>query len=937
MSGSIVLRGVRVHNLRNINVKIPHRKLVIITGVSGSGKSSLAFDTLYAEGQRRYVESFSAYARQFLERMDKPDVDFVEGMLPAIAIERKNPIQNRRSTVGTVTEINDYLRLLFARAGRTFCERCKRPVKADSAQRIVDQVLALPEGARFAVAFPFDTAGLGLEEALSRLAQEGFVRLMVGDEFVELARKPRLSRDALKSALVVVDRLVVGKGIRDRLADSVETALRSGGGRIVIRLVGPPSRDLRFSDRFECAPCGIEYARPEPLLFSFNSPLGACPRCQGFGHTIEMDMDAVIPDKSKTLDEGAVAPWTCGVYQWWLKELRRFASRYRIRLDVPFKDLSARARRLVIAGTPEMDGVRGFFRWLEERKYKMHVRVFLSRYRAYVPCAECGTRRLKQAALNVRVGGRDIAQVCALTAEDALRFFESLKLDAPDVGGAPDVGRAPEAGAAPLLLNEIRKRLDYMVRVGAGYLTLDRMCRTLSGGEMQRVCLTTALGSSLVNTLYVLDEPTIGLHPRDTGRLIDSLKRLRDLGNTVVVVEHDREMMKSGDMLIDLGPGAGERGGRVVYSGPVGRIAAADGSLTARYLKGALRIETPCERRAPGRACLVLKGARENNLKDIDVTIPLGLFVCVTGVSGSGKSSLVEGTLYGAVKRRKGRYGVPVGRHRSLSGASRIDDVVLVDQSPIGRTPRSNPVSYVEAYSPIRALFAATPQARRRGLRPGHFSFNVPGGRCDRCEGHGWIKLDMQFLADVYVTCEACQGKRFQPGVMDVYYKGRNIHDVLDMTVSQAIKFFAETRAVTRALKPLADTGLGYLRLGQPATTLSGGEAQRLKLAAYLAAAPAGSARKKQRLLFLFDEPTTGLHFDDIAKLLACFRSLLDAGHSVVVIEHNLDVIKCADHVIDLGPEGGEQGGCVVAAGAPEEIARNPNSHTGFHLRKVLE
>ena len=917
---AIRARGVRVHNLKNIDVDIPRGRFVAVTGVSGSGKSSLALDTLYAEGQRRYVESFSTYARQFLERMDKPDVDSIENIPPAIAIEQKNPVKNRRSTVGTATELNDYLRLLFAQVGHVFCPDCASEMEAHSVSAAVQQVLALPKGSRFMVDFPLRLSRkLTAKEQLGRLSEMGFVRLWVSGRVVDITAPdaPELPSEA--EVEVVVDRLLAAPKSKQRLGEAVETCYRLGHGRCVVRAVDGDT--LRFSSELRCPECERGFPPLAPQLFSFNSPLGACENCTGYGATIDVDMQRIVPDPRLSLRQGTIAPWTTDSTQECLDQLLEGAPEAGIPTDVPWEKLTARQRRAVYAGTEHFYGVRDFFDWLENKKYKLHVRVLLSRYRRYVTCPACSGTRLCPEALAVKVSGKNIAEISAMTTAKAHQFFHN------EIEISPYEQKVTET-----VLDELRARLDYLVRIGLGYITLDRHTRTLSGGEMQRVNLATSLGSALVNTLYILDEPSVGLHARDNERLIGIVKSLRDRGNTVIVVEHDRDMIQSADHVIDLGPGAGEQGGEVVYTGPVVGLAECEGSVTGAYLRGETSIPLPEKRRSPGRDRILLKGCRQHNLKNIDVDFPIGLFTCVTGVSGSGKSTLVENTLYGAIKRRKpGGYAEEVGRHRRITGVDLIDDAVLVDQRPIGTTPRSNPATYTKVYGYIRRLFADTKEARVRALGPGAFSFNTPGGRCAHCDGAGSMRVDMQFLADVYVTCEHCGGRRFRKDILDIKHRGLSIHDVLELTVEQAMRFFLDVRTIVERLRLLYKTGLGYIKLGQPANTLSGGEAQRLKLASYMA------ATTKERLLLMFDEPTVGLHFDDIRKLLSCFQSLVEAGHTVLVVEHNLDVIKCADRVIDLGPEEGERGGQVVVAGTPEEVAACERSYTGRYLRQVLK
>ncbi|HEX8653555.1 MAG TPA: excinuclease ABC subunit UvrA [Pyrinomonadaceae bacterium] len=946
---AIEVRGARVNNLKNISFSIPVGHLTVVTGVSGSGKSSLAFDTIYAEGQRRYVESLSAYARQFLERMDKPDVDEVRGIAPAIAIRQKNSTRNPRSTVATQTEVYDYLRLLYARIGITYCRVCGRVVERDSPESAALAVIdALPEGTRFYVLFPAE-AGLSLEtngdgkngtrrskskkvestrKVTSRqsvtahvmsLMQRGFTRLYADGETIELRTPDDYTREDFDNVYVLVDRLTLrGAEIRERLVDSLEICFQEGHGVAIIETAEDEKRRLRFSERFECKNDRTVYAQPEPRLFSFNNPFGACPTCQGFGNIIGLDLDLVIPNPGLTLNEGAIEPWTKPQHDWARAELRRFCKSEGISMDVPFNELSRAEQRAIVEGKGKWEGVRGFFAWLETKKYKLHVRVFLSKYRGYTLCPDCQGGRLRQEARDVRVGGRTLPQVSALSIKDAAAFFDNLELS------------TEQAAIADRVLHEVRRRLRFLVDVGLDYLTLDRLASTLSGGEAQRIQLATNLGSSLVGALYVLDEPSIGLHPRDSERLIRLLHNLRDIGNTVLVVEHDAEMMRAADHILDIGPAAGELGGRVIYEGDFKGLLKDSLSLTARYLRGEVEIKEPRQRRAPHKKRLQLHHAAEHNLKNIDVDVPLEMLVCVTGVSGSGKSTLIHDCIYAGLKKQRGDWQGHVGAFKELAGGQYVDDVILVDQSPIGRTPRSNPVTYIKVYDGIREAFSQTREAQARGFDPSFFSFNVPGGRCEVCQGDGTVTVEMQFLADVELVCEECKGTRFKPQILDVRYRGKNINDVLSMTVREAMTFFREVPKITNRLRVLDDVGLGYLRLGQSATTLSGGEAQRVKLAAHL------SKRTGAKTLYIFDEPTTGLHFDDINKLLAAFRALIEAGGSLLVIEHNLDVIKTADYLIDLGPEGGDRGGYVVATGTPEEIIRVKESHTGRYLRDHL-
>ncbi len=915
MPEAIVARGIRVHNLKGIDVSIPTRRLVVVTGVSGSGKSSLAFDTLYAEGQRRYVESLSAYARQFLERMERPDVREMDGICPAIAIRQRTPSRNPRSTVATATEIHDYLRLLFARIGRTRCDSCGAFVGKDTPQSVVERLMGLPEGTPLLVGFPMPVGGTPLADLFDRLQKKGFGRLLVDEEAVRLeAFAP--AGEAPAEVVVLVDRIVVRPDAGSRITDSVETAFVEGAGLVHVKVASGPL--LRFSERFECAHCARAFEEPQPRLFSFNNPYGACGTCHGFGNLIEIDEDLVVPDKGKSLAEGAVEPWDKPHYRQLMAELQDLARRRGIPLDVPWADLEAEQRRLVLEGDEEFQGVVGFFRWLETKKYKVQVRVFLSRYRGYQVCPACKGSRLRPEALEVRIGGKNVHETCELSVREARDFLAGLTLG------------EEEAEIARKILSDLDRRLRFLGDVGLDYLTLDRPFGTLSGGEAQRIALATSLGTGLVGTLYVLDEPSIGLHPRDTDRLIAILKALRDQGNTVLVVEHDRSVMKASDHVVDLGPGAGDQGGRVIFDGSYAELLRDGRSLTGKYLRGELSVPVPPRRRRGNGLELRIKGARAHNLKGIDARIPLGTLTCVTGVSGSGKSTLVHDVLCAALLKREGRWDRPVGAHDAIAGAEFVDEVVLVDQSPIGRTPRSNPVTYLKAFDAIRDLFAGTRDAHDRGLKSSHFSFNVPGGRCESCCGDGQVKIDMQFLADVFLVCETCGGRRYRPAVLEVRYKGKTIDQVLDMTVREALHFFSGQPRVARRLKVFDQIGLGYLRLGQPANTLSGGEAQRVKLASHLLRRPG------ERVLYVLDEPTTGLHMGDVSELLACFQRLLEAGATLVVIEHNMDVVKQADWVIDLGPEGGSGGGRLVFQGTPEALAGQAGGLTGRYLRAAL-
>ena len=941
----IRVRGARVHNLKNVSVEIPHNAITVVTGVSGSGKSSLAFDTIYAEGQRRYVESLSAYARQFLERMEKPDVDEISGIAPAVAIRQKNSTRNPRSTVGTATEIYDYLRLLFARCGQTFCIKCGAQVRRDSPDEIATRILALAPGRRFYVLHEFRVAGApqptgparrvpkkkaaappqdALRQALLDLQKRGFNRLYQDGRIHEFASpETLLDVDFAKPVYVLVDRLAVNPESRARLVDSIEICYREGHGEAILEFLadgsGNPAERLTFNERFECKNDSTLYQEPEPRLFSFNNPYGACPRCQGFGNTIDFDLNLVVPDASKSLDDGAIDPWTKPRYRTLFQDMKKWARGRGIPTNVPWRQLTAEQRRLVLEGDPENDyeGIKGFFTWLERKKYKLHVRVFLSRFRGYATCPECGGTRLRPEARAVRVAGKSITEVCKFTVKEARSFFSTIQLT------------EAQAKVAEKILEEVQTRHQFLDEVGLDYLTLDRLTSTLSGGESQRIQLATSLGSHLVGALYVLDEPSIGLHPRDTQRLIDILKSLRDLGNTVLVVEHDPDTIQAADCVIDLGPGAGELGGRLLFAGTYTAMLQEPKSITGRYLSGELRIPVPNNRHKPTGKFLRLFGANLHNLQSVDLMLPLATLTVVTGVSGSGKSTLVHDVLYKALAAKRNGGSVKEFCDR-IEGDAQISEVVIVDQSPIGRTPRSNPATYLKAFDAIREVFADTPDAKRRGYAAGHFSFNVPGGRCETCQGDGTVTVEMQFLADVELVCEECRGTRFKSGVLEVRYHNKNIHEVLGLTVREALAFFVNVPKVTAKLRILNEIGLGYLRLGQSATTLSGGEAQRLKLAAHL------SRTENQGILYILDEPTTGLHFDDIAKLLAAFRKLLESGASLLVIEHNLDVIKSADWLIDMGPEGGDQGGKIIATGTPEQVARNTQSHTGRYLAKVL-
>lgn len=921
---AIILQGVKTHNLKNLDLILPHRQLYVVTGVSGSGKSSLAFDTLYAEGQRRYVESLSSYARQFLERMEKPDADSVSGIPPAIAIEAKNVINNARSTVGTQTEINDYLRVLFARIGQTFCPDCKTEVRASHPETAADFLLKNHEGAAALVLYriPFsDKAASHLKEFLPELERQGFTEFFHDEKIVSAAEI--LKNKKIKNLQVVVDQPAALAKNRKRLIDSLELAFRYGKGEAQVFLKG---KMLEFSEALSCFTCGKTFREPSPNLFSFNSPLGACPVCQGFGRVITVDWNLVIPDPRKSLAEGAIEPWTKPSSEWERKRLAAFCKSEKIPMDVPWKDLSEKHRKWILEGHPDKPyrkegdffSVKEFFKYLEKKTYKMHVRIFLAKYRCFEPCTACAETRLKPEALWVSVRGRNIHQLQALSLEDLTSWVDSLVLSAPEKGKAE-----------PVYL-EVQRRVRFLNDVGLGYLNLSRLSRTLSGGEVQRIHLATSLGSALVDTLYVLDEPSVGLHERDNDLLINLLHRLRDLGNTVVVVEHDRAMIEAADEVLDMGPSGGENGGRILFQGNVADLKKQENSLTGQYLSGRKKVQRAERAFVKNKPALKIHKASEHNLKNISVTIPLKSFAVITGVSGSGKSTLLYDILHKHFLRHKGLPVQDLGKVQKVEGYENIDDIVLVDQSPIGRTPRSNPATYLNAYDEIRKIFSATAQARREGFEPGHFSFNVDGGRCPACKGDGRIKVEMHFLADVYMTCEQCQGKRFKPEILEVTYSGHNIDDVLGMTIDDAKEFFKTNKKLYDIFQILQKVGLGYLRLGQSAVTLSGGEAQRMKLAYEM------SEKKSGNVLYLFDEPTTGLHYHDIHYLMTAFDELLTRGHSLVIIEHHMEIIRAADYVLDLGPEGGDKGGELIYQGSLEGLLKEPKSFTGKYLAKHL-
>ncbi len=936
MIDEIRIRGAREHNLKNIDIDIPRDKLVIITGVSGSGKSTLAFDTIYAEGQRRYVESLSAYARQFLEQMEKPDVDQIDGLSPAISIEQKTTSRNPRSTVGTVTEIYDYLRLLFARAGEIHCHRCGELISSQTVEQMVDRVMQAPEKTRIMVMAPLVRERKGeYRKELAQLQADGYVRVRVDGEMRELGEKIELDKNFKHTIEVVVDRLVVKEGIESRLADSIETALKLADG--LVRIEVPDGESQLYSAKHACIDCGLSYPEITPRMFSFNNPHGACPDCSGLGTRNYFDVEQVVPDPDLSLRQGAILPWDSRTGYYYQAMLEALAEHYQFSMRTSFTKLPEKVRNILLNGSGR-EKIRFFFDQGErrhyyekpfegvlpnlERRYRETdsdtVRENLEKYMSVIPCPSCGGARLRPESLHVQVSGRNIQQICAMSIAESTTFFNQLELP------------AKKAEIARRILKEIRERLGFLSHVGLDYLSLDRASGTLSGGEGQRIRLATQIGSSLMGVLYILDEPSIGLHQRDNQRLLETLKKLRDLGNTVLVVEHDEETMMAADHLIDMGPAAGVNGGEVVVAGAPHEVVACKKSLTGQYLAGERSIDIPPQRRTSTRK-MSLRGASANNLRDVDVDIPLGVLTCVTGVSGSGKSSLVVETLYKALAQKLHKNREKAGPVKQIVGLEQLDKVIDIDQSPIGRTPRSNPATYTGVFTDIRELYAQLPEAKIRGYKPGRFSFNVKGGRCEACRGDGIIRIEMHFLPDVYVECEVCKGARYNRETLEVKYKGKSIADLLDMTVNQASRFMENLPRISTKLETLRDVGLGYIKLGQSATTLSGGEAQRVKLSREL------GKRATGRTIYILDEPTTGLHFADIHKLLEVTNRLVDGGNTVVVIEHNLDVIKTADHLIDMGPEGGSGGGEVVACGTPEEVAANPKSHTGKFLQRYFK
>ena len=939
-----MVRGAREHNLKDVSLDLPRDALIVFTGLSGSGKSSLAFDTIFAEGQRRYVESLSAYARQFLGQMDKPDVDFIEGLSPAVSIDQKSTSRNPRSTVGTITEVYDYLRLLYARIGKPHCPECGRPIARQTPGQIVDRLLEMPEGTRFQVLSPVVRERKGeYGELFRQLQAQGYARVRVDGVVYPLEEPPTLKKQEKHTIEVVIDRLVAKASSRRRLTDSVETSLRLSGGLIIAELVdlpeGDPERERIYSEHLACLVDDLSFEELEPRSFSFNSPFGACPDCTGLGTRMEVDPDLVVPDPDLTLDEGAIAPWSGGhVTDYFARLVEALGDAMGFDTETPWSKLPAKARKSLLYGHPDEIHVRyrnrygrqrsyyttfeGVVPYIERRHDEAETDTSRERYAGFmreVPCESCGGARLKPVSLAVTIADRSIAEIAAMPIGDATEFLASMELSGRD------------AQIASRVLKEVNERLRFLTDVGLDYLSLDRPSATLAGGEAQRIRLATQIGSGLVGVLYVLDEPSIGLHQRDNQRLIDTLVRLRDLGNTLIVVEHDEETIRTADWVVDIGPGAGEHGGRIVVSGPFEELMASQESMTGAYLSGRLAIETPLVRRpVDTRRQLLVEGAREHNLQDVSVAFPLGCLVAVTGVSGSGKSTLVNDVLFAVLARELNGARVVPGKHRRVKGLEHVDKVVHVDQSPIGRTPRSNPATYTGVFDHIRKLFAETPEAKVRGYLPGRFSFNVKGGRCEACAGDGTLRIEMNFLPDVYVPCEECHGARYNRETLEVHYKGKSIAEVLDMPIEEALEFFAPVPPIARHLRTLVDVGLGYVRMGQPAPTLSGGEAQRVKLAAEL------QKRSTGRTVYVLDEPTTGLHFEDIRKLLGVLQSLVDKGNTVIVIEHNLDVIKSADWLIDMGPEGGSRGGTVVVTGTPEEVSAAPASHTGRFLAPIL-
>ncbi len=914
MKSELIIEGARQNNLKNVSLAIPHDAVTVVTGLSGSGKSSLAFDTVFAEGQWRYIESLSTYAQMFLEKLDRPDVDELRNVRPAVALEQRNPVRTSRSTVGTVSEVYDYLRLLFAKVGKIVCPNDGTEVKRSHPSSIADDLLREYPEKRIYVLFRVPVPEGGLAALLMELQSKGFGRIRLGEDIVETSAVEPGRRD-LTELFVLLDRLVVSPGARARLVESLETALREGGGEVFVEVLR--EKTLRFSQALVCTACGTTYDRPEPLLFSFNHPVGACKECNGFGNILRYDEDLIIPDKHLSLKEGAIEPWTKASSRWWMRQLITGAKKAKIDINAPYRDLSKSDRETLFTGGKDFHGINDFFEYLQARRYKLHVRVFLSRYRSAATCPVCKGTRLASGALNVRVGGLDIARVSAMPVAELAEWLRGLSLT------------EFEQQAAKEILRRLERKAAFFLRVGLGYLTIDRQTRTLSGGEAQRVNLSNQLALGLMGTLYVLDEPSIGLHPRDTDQLAGIIRELSAAGNTLLMVEHDPALIRAADHVVEMGPGAGERGGRVVFTGPKTEFLRSS-CLTAKYLSGVETIPVPVRRRKQERKFLEVRQARENNLKGIDVRIPLRTLTCITGVSGSGKSTFVQDTLYRALARQFGLTSDKPGAYGDILGLEHVKGVNLIDQEPIGKTPRSNPVTYVKAFDLIRKHFAGLPDARRRKFGPGHFSFNVAGGRCPACDGAGVQKIEMYFFEDMFVTCEQCGGKRFKSEVLRIRSKGRNIADVLQMTVSEALSFFEGYDQIRERLRPLAEVGLAYLRLGQPATTLSGGESQRLKISREL------GDWKLHDMVYILDEPTTGLHMDDIKKLLHVLDALVDAGNSVIVVEHNLDVIKSADWIIDLGPEGGEAGGRIVAEGTPEEVARAEGSHTGKYLRGHL-